>query len=166
MVKIYGCSDDLVEIEGSKYYENEIGCYNAQVRIWFEDGTVILVSYGKDCGAIWEILVEKDGLSKHEVILCYDEDADIYSDIFEIDSEIIWHEVIYNRGTGLTNREALESLSDEDLAKYLFYRGNCQEYCHGICSLQYECFEGQDDESVCISNIVKWLNSNQEENLV
>ena len=66
----------------------------------------------------------------------------------------------------MTNREALENLSDEDLAMYLFYRGNCQEYCHGICSLQYECFEGQDDESGCISNIVKWLNSNQEEKLV
>ena len=96
MIRIYGASDDLVEIEDSEYQENEIGCYEAKVRIWFEDGTVILVSYGKDCGAIWEILVEKDGPSKHEVILCYDEDADIYSDIFEIDSEIVRHEVIEN----------------------------------------------------------------------
>ena len=96
MVRIYGASDDLVEIEGSEYQENEIGCFEANVRIWFKDGTVILVSYGKDCGAIWEILVEKDGPSKHEVILCYDEDADIYSDIFEIDSEIVRHEVIKN----------------------------------------------------------------------
>ena len=94
MVRIYGVSDDLVEIEGSEYQENEICFFDAKVRIWFEDGTVILVSYGKDCGAIWEILVEKDGPSKHEVILCYDEDADIYSDIFEIDSEIVRHEVI------------------------------------------------------------------------
>ena len=96
MIRIYGCSDDLVEIEGSEYKENEIGCFEAKVRIWFEDGTVILVSYGKDCGAIWEILVEKDGPNKHEVIMCYDENADIYSDIFEIDSEIIKHEVVSN----------------------------------------------------------------------
>lgn len=65
----------------------------------------------------------------------------------------------------MTNREALESLSDEDLAKYLFYRGNCQEYCHGICVYQEEC-DYMQDESVCIPNIVKWLNSNQEEKLV
>ena len=95
MVRIYGASDDLVEIEGGEYKENEIGCYDSQVRIWFEDGTVILVGYPKECGAVWWIYVEKYGLSKHEVILCYDEDADIYSDIFEIDSEIVRHEVIY-----------------------------------------------------------------------
>lgn len=96
MIRIYGASDDLVEIEGSEYQEDEIGCFEAKVRIWFADGTVILVGYPKDCGAIWEILVEKDGPSKHEVILCYDEDADVYSDIFEIDSEIVRHEVIKN----------------------------------------------------------------------
>lgn len=97
MIRIYGASDDLVEIEGSEYQEDEIGCFEAKVRIWFKDGTVIRVGYPKDCGAIWEILVEKDGPSKHEVILCYDENADIYSDIFEIDSEIVRHEVIKNK---------------------------------------------------------------------
>ena len=165
MVKIYGCSDDLVEIEGSKYYENEIGCYDKQVRIWFEDGTVIRVGYPKECGAIWWIWVEQDGPIRHQVILCYDEDTDIYSDIFEIDSEIVSHEVIRGKA-GITNREALESLSDKDLAKYLFYRGNCQEYCYGICAYQEKCDHMQDDESVCIANIVKWLNSNLEEKLV
>jgi len=95
MIRIYGASDDLVEIEGSEYKEDEIGCYNSQVRIWFKDGTVILVGYPKECGAIWWILVENDGPSKHEVVPCYDEDADIYSDIFEIYSEIVRHEVIY-----------------------------------------------------------------------
>ena len=33
MVKIYGCSDDLVEIEGSRYKENEIDCFDCNVRI-------------------------------------------------------------------------------------------------------------------------------------
>lgn len=27
MVKVYGVSDDLVEIEGSSYWNDEIGCY-------------------------------------------------------------------------------------------------------------------------------------------
>ena len=94
MIRIYGCSDDLVEIEGSKYKEDEIGCYDRDVRIWFEDGTVIRVGYPKKCGAIWGIWVENDGPSKHELIMCYDEDADIYSDIFEIDSEIVKHQIL------------------------------------------------------------------------
>lgn len=47
MVKFYGCSDDLVEIENSKYKEDEIGCYGKDVRIRFIDGTVIRVGYPK-----------------------------------------------------------------------------------------------------------------------
>ena len=31
MVKVYGVSDDLVEIEGSSYWEDEIGCYDKDV---------------------------------------------------------------------------------------------------------------------------------------
>lgn len=96
MIRIYGASDDLVEIEGSEYQEDEIGCFEAKVRIWFKDGTVILVSYGNDCGAIWDIVVEKVGTAKFNLKICEDEDADIYSDIFEIDSEIVRHEVIEN----------------------------------------------------------------------
>jgi len=94
MIRIYGASDDLVEIEGSKYQEDEIGCYEADVRIWFEDGTVIRVGYPKECGAIWWIVNEEVGSASQWVHACYDEDADIYSDIFEIDSEIVRHEVI------------------------------------------------------------------------
>ena len=45
MIKVYGTSDDLVEIEGSAYKEDEIGCYNHDVRICFEDGTAIRVGY-------------------------------------------------------------------------------------------------------------------------
>ena len=96
MIRIYGASDDLVEIDGSEYQENEIGCYEAKVRIWFEDGTVILVTYGKQDLAVWSIVIEKVGTAKFDLQICEDEDADIYSDIFEIDSEIVRHEVIEN----------------------------------------------------------------------
>ena len=96
MVRVYGCSDDLVEIEGSKYKEDEIGCYDLDGRIWFEDGTVILVTYGKQDLAVWSIVIEKVGTAKLDLQICEDEDADIYSDILEIDSEIVRHEVIKN----------------------------------------------------------------------
>ena len=100
MVKVYGASDDLVEIENSKYKEDEIGCYDHDVRIRFLDGTVIRVGYPKDGLAIWWIEIEKQGTAKQKLTICEDEDARIYSDIFEIDSEIKSHSVIkqkYNR---------------------------------------------------------------------
>lgn len=87
MVKIYGASDDLVEIEGS-VIEQEIGCYDQDVRIRFLDGTIIRVGYPKEDMAVWWIEVEADGTAPHTLTICDDEDADIYSDVFEIDSEI------------------------------------------------------------------------------
>ena len=94
MVKVYGASDDLVEIENSKYKEGEIGCYVHDVRIRFLDGTIIRVGYPKDGLAIWWIEIEKQGTAEHKLTICNDEDARIYSDIFEIDSEIKSHSVI------------------------------------------------------------------------
>ena len=94
MTKVYGASDDLVEIEGSAYKEDEIGCYEHDVRIRFLDGTVIRVGYPKDGLAVWWIEVEKQGTAEQKLTICEDEDAWIYSDVFEIDSEIKSHSVI------------------------------------------------------------------------
>ena len=92
MVKVYGVSDDLVEIEGSSYWEDEIGCYKKDVRIWFCDGTVIRIRYAY--GGIWRIDVETQGTEKHRLDVCSDEDEDDYSDCFYINAEIIFHAVI------------------------------------------------------------------------
>ena len=91
MIKIYGCSDDLVEIEGSTYEEDEIGCFCSDVLIDFVDGTVIRVGYSKPDIAVWYIKVEKQGTAKQVLTVCEDENADIYSDVFEIDAEIRRH---------------------------------------------------------------------------
>lgn len=103
MVKVYGYSDDLVEIEGSGYKEREIDCYEKDVRIRFVDGTAIRVGYpkrallGEDV-AIWGIKIEKRGTANYHLELCDNEDADPYSDIFTIDAEIKSHSVIKKRG--------------------------------------------------------------------
>lgn len=89
MVKVYGESDDLVEIEGSSYWEDEIGCYKKDVRIWFCDGTVIRIR-----GGIWRIEVEAHGTEKHRLDVYSGEDEDDYSDVFYIDAEITSHLVI------------------------------------------------------------------------
>lgn len=94
MIAIYGASDDLVEICGSKYKEDEIGCFKRDVRIRFEDGTIIRIGYPKKDIGVWWVEVEKRGAARQNLKVCTDEDADIYSDIFEIDSEIEGHSVI------------------------------------------------------------------------
>ena len=98
MIRIYGVSDDLVEIEGSAYSEDEIGCFDKDVRIWFADGSVIRIGYSKPNIGVWYIAVEEIGTADNLLILCNDEDADPYSDVFEIDAEILRHEVIKQAG--------------------------------------------------------------------
>ena len=98
MIKVYGCSDDLVEIEGN--FNDEIGCYNRNVRIAFRDGTKILVGYGKPGLVVWRIEVERQGTAPQKLTVCEDEDAEIYSDIFEIDSPILGWVILKKEGGG------------------------------------------------------------------
>ena len=87
-VRVYGMSDDLVEIENSCYSEDEINCYNHDVKIKFDDGTVIRIGYPKQDAAVWWIKVEEQGKVEHTLTICNDEDAEIYSDVFEIECEV------------------------------------------------------------------------------
>lgn len=94
MLKVYGCSDDLVEIDGAEYPNDEIGCFERDVKIKFTDGTEIKVGYNKPDLAIWWIRVEKHGTANQTMTRCWDEDAFPYSDIFTIDSELLSVEVV------------------------------------------------------------------------
>lgn len=64
------------------------------MRIRFVDGTVIRVGYPKTDAAIWWIEVEKQGTAAQSLTVCENEDANPYSDVFEIDAEIKSHSVI------------------------------------------------------------------------
>ena len=88
MLKIYGTSDDLLEIEGAKYPFDEIGCFDSIVKICFTDNTTIEVTYGKESLGIWKISFIKRGSATQTFIECKDENADVYSDILEIDADI------------------------------------------------------------------------------
>ena len=52
MLKIYGASDDLIEIEGQ--INEEIDAYNIKIQFEFADGTTAIFSCGKDELAIWK----------------------------------------------------------------------------------------------------------------
>ena len=95
MIKVYGASDDLVEVEGAAYPADEIGCYGGDVFLVFTDGTVAKVSYPKSPGlGVWKIELENIGTAKKTLTECFDEDADPYSDVLEIDAELVSWAVI------------------------------------------------------------------------
>ena len=56
----------------------------------------------------------------------------------------------------MTNADRIRSMTDEELAEYLFARGNEEEYCYGICAYQDECNTIQS-RKFCLQQIVKWL---------
>ena len=91
MTKVYGYSDDLLVIEGAPYPSDEIGCFDATVEVTFTDGTVIKAQYPKKDKAIWKIEVLKKGTASQNLVICEDEDAEIYSDVFTIDAEYKSH---------------------------------------------------------------------------
>lgn len=88
MLKVYGYSDDLVEIEGAEYPNDEIDCFEHDVRVKFKDGTSIRIGYNKPNLAVWWIQVENRGTATQSLTECFDPDATPYSDVFTIDSEI------------------------------------------------------------------------------
>ena len=84
MTKVYGASDDLIEFEGD--VSGEVSKYgtdddNQGVLLFFSDGTILEVKYGKLGRAIWGVTLHKQGDLFDRIEPCDDEDADIYSDI-------------------------------------------------------------------------------------
>lgn len=88
-IRVYGYSDDLIEIEKEQNGEwklvDEIDCYDTEITIEFQDGTVILCGYPKRVGAIWYIKILHTGSADHTHCACNNDDDEIYSDIFIID---------------------------------------------------------------------------------
>ena len=94
MAKVYGYSDDIVCIEHLEGGCTEIDCYDKIVAIQFDDMTTIRCGYGKKSGGIWWIKVTQEGSAQHELTVCDDEDADVYSDVFTIDAEAVLYECL------------------------------------------------------------------------
>lgn len=92
MVKISGYSDDLVEIEGDKYLDNEIDSYDKDTLFAFSDGTVLRMTYGEPCGT-WRAVVERKGSADYSIDKLIDND-DYYSDLFATEASIdrVWQE--------------------------------------------------------------------------
>ena len=93
MIRVYGYSDDNLVVEGAPYPYDEISCFDRIARIAFTDGTIIEAWYPKKGQAIWAIEVIEKGTARQTLTICEDEDADIYSDVFEIEADFEWYKL-------------------------------------------------------------------------
>lgn len=94
MAIVYGSSDDLVEIENSKFEEAEIFCFGQNVRMCFDDGTVILIGYSRYVPGVWSIDFEKHGFASFDLSICHSEEANPYSDVLIINADVCSYQKI------------------------------------------------------------------------
>ena len=93
MIKIYGRSDDLVEIDGD--IQEEFGCYNKceegkGVIVACSDGSLWSVRYGDGDLAIWRVTPLSKGSAPYEKFEATSDDGDYYSDVVTINGDISW----------------------------------------------------------------------------
>lgn len=81
---VYGCSDDLVELDGAIY--DEFSAYDRDTRLKFNNGATLIVRYDRDGDGIWRIESPQAHPSV-TIVRCEDRegytdpDGDIYSDL-------------------------------------------------------------------------------------
>ena len=97
MTKIYGESDDLVEIyktrENEMVFIEEVDCYDSRLQLTFSDGTEIEAFYGKTIDGksrgIWDISIKKPGTAASSLAICRSETEAPNSDIFCINADLV-----------------------------------------------------------------------------
>ena len=98
MIKVYGYSDDNLVLDGAPYPADEIGCFDSTVDVRFSDGTKIKAGYPKNNIGVWWIKVLEKGTAPQTLTECDNEDAEIYSDVFEIAADYLGHDVTKSEG--------------------------------------------------------------------
>lgn len=93
MIRVYGASDDLVEVEGD--ITEEFPHYGEPVLLAFSEGTILRVVFDRD--GIWRITPVFKGKARMTHIICNPDplDDDEYSDVVhlfdeELDEPIQW----------------------------------------------------------------------------
>ena len=83
MIKIYGASDDLIEVEGQLSEEFDVDCL-ATTFVGISDGTLLRISYD----GMWHINVARKPVDTVVKIHRATNEDDDYSDIAEIDNKV------------------------------------------------------------------------------
>jgi hypothetical protein len=95
--KLYGEQQNTVVIEREGRDTIEIQAADATVKLWFSDGTVLGIKYGKYSmlyPRIWQVKVLAQGHASFVYTQCTRETLLNYSDVYETDAELLEYEVI------------------------------------------------------------------------
>lgn len=96
--KIFGEQKDIVVIEADSGDAIEIPAADSIVKLWFSDGTILGIKYGKDSllyPNIWHIRVINQGRENRYIYRqCFKETLLYYSDEYETEAELIRYEVV------------------------------------------------------------------------
>lgn len=89
-IKVFGASDDLVEIEGDireEFYA--VSAEDKPTLLAFSDGTLLQIQYGVGNQAFWRITPLVYGTAKYSKVEATDEDTN-YSDVVTLEGEFKW----------------------------------------------------------------------------
>ena len=87
-LKIYGASDDLIEVEG-EIHEEFSPLADEPSLLAFSDGTLLQIQYGAGNKAFWRLQPLIYGAASYSKVEATDEDEN-YSDIVTLEGEIKW----------------------------------------------------------------------------
>lgn len=89
MIKVYGSSDDLIEVtirkNGGKLIEEEYDSYDKDSLFRFDDGTKLRMTYQH---GTWRAKIEETGTARVAIEPLIEND-DWYSDLFTIETDVI-----------------------------------------------------------------------------
>lgn len=86
-ITIYGCSDDLIEVEGAIREEFTAHEDGEPEYLAFSDGTVLSIAYTQGLWRIHRITLGSADLQKEE---CLPDDEDNYTDRVTLTGDIKW----------------------------------------------------------------------------
>lgn len=92
MVKVYGINDETLIVEEDGF-ERELPTEHNDVRLIFNDGTVITFKYSVRRNKVWTVEIEDEGYSESDLTDYEDRYANIPSDSFEIDADLSDYEL-------------------------------------------------------------------------
>jgi hypothetical protein len=96
--RVFGEQKDKVVIETEGRDATKIPAANSIVKLWFSDGTILGIKYGKDSlmyPNIWHIRIINQGREKYIYRQCFQETLLYYSDVYETEAEWLRYEVIH-----------------------------------------------------------------------
>jgi hypothetical protein len=106
--KVFGDQKDTVVVEMASRHPFEIKAADAIVKLWFSDGTILGIKYGKYSKLyhnIWNIRILNKGSKNYNYTQCFKETLLNYSDVYETEAELLNYRIIprtYYVGDDLT----------------------------------------------------------------